>query len=224
MIKLKFFLYISCLFLTQSCIDIIDELTIHNDGSGTFRYSINLSSSKAKVNSVLALDSLNGRAVPSKEEIKNNIANFKHILSKKKGISQLHIQEDYTNYLFKIQLDFSNIVTLQTAIKETINECYAGTSSIQYNEQEWITQYNNQLIRHTPQTIIYNIKKLERNDAEQLRLGNYTSITRFDNEIQEFENPLGQLSKNKKALLIQSNIYSLLHDPQIIDNIIIVKE
>jgi hypothetical protein len=32
----------------------MDDLTIHADGSGTFRYNINLSSNKIKVNSILA--------------------------------------------------------------------------------------------------------------------------------------------------------------------------
>jgi len=39
----------------------MDELTIHDDGSGTLKYAINLSSSRVKVNSILALDSLDGK-------------------------------------------------------------------------------------------------------------------------------------------------------------------
>ena len=37
----------------------MDELTIHDDGSGTLKYAINLSSSRVKVNSILALEFLN---------------------------------------------------------------------------------------------------------------------------------------------------------------------
>jgi len=221
MFRIHYFLYFFCVYILSGCVDIIDELAIHANGSGTLRYSINLSSSKTKVNSVLALDSLNGRAVPSKEEIKRKILEFKHILSTKKGISELNIQEDYVNYLFKIQCNFSNIVNLQTAIKETIIELSLG--NLQQTDIEWITQEKNMLIRHIPQTIIYQIKKLDRNDSEQLRQGNYTSITRFDTEIIEYDNPLSQLSKNKQALLIRSNIYSLLHDPQLLDNVITVE-
>ena len=51
----------------------MDELTIHDDGSGTLKYAINLSSSRVKVNSILALDSLDGKKVPSIEEIKTKI-------------------------------------------------------------------------------------------------------------------------------------------------------
>ena len=55
----------------------MDELTIHDDGSGTLKYAINLSSSRVKVNSILALDSLDGKKVPSIEEIKTKVSLFK---------------------------------------------------------------------------------------------------------------------------------------------------
>ena len=53
------------LFGLSSCIEIIDDLSLKSDGSGTFKYSVNLSSSKIKVNSILALDSIDGKKVPS---------------------------------------------------------------------------------------------------------------------------------------------------------------
>ena len=78
------------LFLT-SCIDIIDDLTLHNDGSGTLKYSINLSASKVKVNSILALDSFNNQKVPSIEEIKKTIREFQVLLANEPGISNVKI-------------------------------------------------------------------------------------------------------------------------------------
>ena len=81
------FLLLITVFSLSSCIEIIDDLTIHNDGSGTFKYNINLSSSKLKINSILALDSLNGKKVPSIQEIKNEIERFKTKFQTKAGIS-----------------------------------------------------------------------------------------------------------------------------------------
>ena len=57
------------LFSFNSCIEIIDDISIKNDGSGTLKYTVNLSSSKIKINSILALDSLEGKKVPSLSEI-----------------------------------------------------------------------------------------------------------------------------------------------------------
>ena len=71
----------------------MDELTIHDDGSGTLKYAINLSSSRVKVNSILALDSLDGKKVPSIDEIKakNNLILF----ITKKFIKKVFLQGRY---------------------------------------------------------------------------------------------------------------------------------
>jgi hypothetical protein len=54
----KFFLSALILFSFTSCIEIIDDVTVKNDGSGSMKYTINLSASKVKINTILALDSL----------------------------------------------------------------------------------------------------------------------------------------------------------------------
>ena len=67
-----FFLGLISLFIT-SCVDIFDDITIHADGSGTYKYTINMSASKVKINSILALDSLDDHRVPKIPEIKEKI-------------------------------------------------------------------------------------------------------------------------------------------------------
>ena len=74
---LTFLLLVFSLFGLTSCIEIIDDVTVNNDGSGSLKYTINLSASKVKINSILALDSLEGRPVPSKEELEERIVSFK---------------------------------------------------------------------------------------------------------------------------------------------------
>ena len=73
---MKYLLFILTIAILSSCIEISDDLTLNNDGSGTLRYKINLSASKVKVNSILALDSLDGKPVPSKTEISAKINEF----------------------------------------------------------------------------------------------------------------------------------------------------
>ena len=79
----------------------MDELTIHDDGSGTFKYAINLSSSRVKVNSILALDSLDGEKVPNIDEIKAKVLLFKKTLALQNGISGVSVLENYTDFIFK---------------------------------------------------------------------------------------------------------------------------
>jgi hypothetical protein len=84
-----YFLIIGLVFGLTSCIEIIDDVTIHNDGSGTYKYTVNLSASKVKINSILALDSLDGKKVPSKEDIENDFLDVIESLKKKSGITNV---------------------------------------------------------------------------------------------------------------------------------------
>ena len=65
--------FLCVFFVISSCIEILDDITFNLDGSGTFKYTLNLSSSQVKINSILALDSLDGNKVPSLEEIQQKI-------------------------------------------------------------------------------------------------------------------------------------------------------
>ena len=103
-----FFLSIFVLLSMSSCIDIIDDLTLKSDGSGSFKYTINLSESKIKINSILALDSIEGRRVPSIEEIKQKINHFKSKFETKQGISNLVVESNFTDFIFKIKCDFTS--------------------------------------------------------------------------------------------------------------------
>lgn len=48
--RILFLFILGILFGASSCVEIIDDLTLNEDGSGTFKYTVNLSSSKVKLN------------------------------------------------------------------------------------------------------------------------------------------------------------------------------
>lgn len=201
----------------SGCVEIIDDLTINLDGSGTFKYSINLSSSKVKVNSILALDSLDGKPIPSKDEIKQKVSDFKLKLEQKEGISNVFIDEDYTNYIFKINCDFSSLEMLQSGIKKTINEMSKSSKS-ELDDFQWATLKNDVLTRSIPETIIEQAKKIKAEDLELLKQGTYTSITRFEKEVLKFDNENALLAKNKKAVMLRINAHDLLGSSSLIEN------
>jgi len=117
---MKYLLFILTIAILSSCIEISDDLTLNNDGSGTLRYKINLSASKVKVNSILALDSLDGKPVPSKAEISAKINEFVRLLDAQVGISNVLVEENYTDFIFKFSCDFSSVRNLQDGIKLSI--------------------------------------------------------------------------------------------------------
>lgn len=217
-VKGLFFLLFT-LFSLSSCIEIIDDLTIHNDGSGTFKYNINLSSSKLKINSILALDSLNGKKVPSIQEIKNEIERFKTKFQSKSGISNVTVESNFADFIFKFKCDFTDVNALQTAIKEVISEenLNKNMSELSHTWIEWETQ---KLTRSIPDLVFKKAKELTEEEVNLLSQGTYRSVTRFDRTIDKFENTTAKLSASKMAIMLQTDTYSLIQNAKLLENTI----
>ena len=222
--KLLFVSLLVILFSTlSSCIEIIDDITVNNDGSGTFKYTVNLSSSKVKINSILSLDSLDGKKVPSISDISSKLSKLEDQLAEQEGISNLNFTSDYTNFIFKINCDFSSLKNLQAAVKEIALKENNG-KAIPELDIEWLIFENNYLIRSIPHITIAKASQINKTDTDLMKEGVYTSITRFENEVTESENKSARISKNKKAVMVRTNPYLLIQNPQLLDNTIHIKE
>lgn len=207
-----------CVFLLSSCVEIIDDLTINNDGSGTFKYNINLSSSKVKINSILALDSLDGRKVPSIEEIKTQVAKVIQLFEDQSGISDVTIETNYDDYMFKLTCNFKTLEQLQKAITNVVRSEVKGKDYPEL-DHDWVSFNQNTLNRSIPQI---TVKEINQKDIDLLKQGTYTSITRFEREIESFENSSATLSKNKKAVMLRTDTYTLSQNPKLLDNSILL--
>jgi hypothetical protein len=203
----------------SSCIEIIDDLTLNSDGTGSFKYTINLSASKIKINSILALDSLDGKKVPSIEEIKQKVNHFKTKFEAKAGISNLTVESNYTDYIFKIKCDFSSLSALQDAVHQVIIDEKLD-HNIKEISENWITWDGQKLIRNIPDYTINRSKNLTDNEVEQLKQGKYTSVTRFDRPIDKYLNTNAKLAPSKLAIMLQTNTYSLLQNINLLENTI----
>ncbi len=221
-IKLGFFWLIT-FFSCSSCIEIIDDITLKNDGSGVLKYTINLSASKIKINSILALDSLDGYKVPSIQELQEQIITFRNKLSKKEGIVSVTIETNFTDFIMKLECSFTNIQLLQKAIKEVVRE-ELKDDNIPELQQNWLSWDGQKMTRSIPDITIQKTKKLKEEDEELLKQGNYTSITRFERPVEKFDNTSAILAKNKLAVMIRRNPFELTRDPQLLDNVIYLSQ
>lgn len=203
----------------NSCIEIIDDISIKNDGSGTLKYTINLSSSKIKINSILALDSLDGRKIPTIAEIEEKILSFKRKLEAKPGISNVTFEYKLDDYIFKLQCDFTNVTALQTALKEVIQE-ESKEKNIPELEEAWLNWDGTKMIRSIPEITVKKTKDFKQEDIELMKLGNYTSISRFERTVDKFDNATATLSKNKMAVMVRTNPYALTQNSKILENTI----
>lgn len=219
MSRLVFSLFF-CLFMgITSCIEIIDDITIRNDGSGVFKYTINLSSSKVKIKSILSLDSLDGKKVPKLEDIKEKIAEIKSKITSKQGISNVVVEPDYEEFIFKFRCDFSSISNLQNAIRTVVSEL-SGEKMDVLHSQDWLSWDGQKLARSIPEITLEKTKNLTQEEVDQLKLGSYTSISRFERFVDRFDNPEAKLSQNKLNVMIKTGAFSLIQNPNLLENTI----
>lgn len=219
----RLLIFIGLFLFMVSCVDIVDDISIKSDGTGTFKYSVNLSASKVKVNSILALDSLDGKKVPSIPEIKEKINRYKEIIGQKEGISNVKVESDFTNFIFKFQCDFTSVVHLQKALKEFVLE-ESKNKTFKDLETNWLVWEMNKLSRSVPSMTTDFTSKLKKEDAEALKRGNYMSISRFDKTVEKVDNPAALISANKQAVMIKSTPYALIQNLKVLENIIYLSE
>ena len=219
----KFCILFSVTFLLSSCIEIIDDIKLNLDGSGTFKYNINLSSSRTKVNSIIALDSLDGRKVPSLDEIKNKVNIFEELLNKQEGITNVQIDKDFNQFIFKVQCDFKSINYLQKGLKNVISQI-SSDPKINEAKYNWLSSDSCQFNRMVPQVSTDQVSRIPQNDMDLLKNGIYISITRFNNEIEKVSNGNSKLSKDKKAVMLKTSPYVLTKNKNVLNNTITLKD
>ncbi|WP_343635368.1 hypothetical protein [Fluviicola sp.] len=217
---MRIFLIGFLILVLSSCVDIWDDITLHADGSGTYKYTVNMSASKVKINSILALDSVDGKRVPKLPEIKEKIEYYRNKLEEKEGISNVRVESDYDNFIFKIYVDFESVSDLQSGIREIIKEEVKDKSDPALNEN-WLTWDGKTLTRVVPnfQSVI---QKMKAEDQEKLKKGKYTCVSRFDKPIVKCDNAQAKISPSKVAGLIESNTFSVGTNPSILKSTFVV--
>jgi hypothetical protein len=218
----NFILFIFLCFTLSSCIEILDDISFNSDGSGEFKYTINLSSSKLKINSILALDSLDGKKVPSKLELQEKVSDLIGVLNCQEGIKDVILEDNYDNYIFKVSLHFDNVESLLNAFKETMKA--SGNAAEEYvSNDNWVSWDGVTLIRQIPDLSSFKFRLVKNEDQELMRNGMYTSISRFDSPVEKIENTSAILAKNNKAVMLRSSLLDVFGNPSIMDNTISVK-
>ncbi len=206
-------------FAVSSCIEILDDITFNTDGSGTFRYTLNLSSSQVKINSILALDSLDGKKVPSLSDIQDRFVFFSEYLAAQEGISNVQIDTNYSKYIFKVKCDFTNVSSLQSGFQNSLQATFKQLENEEMS-YKWITWNGNVMTRKVPDIDKMSLPSFKSEDSDLLKKGNYTSITRFENKIDSCNNSDAILSKNQKAVMLRKSVFDVINHHQVMDNII----
>lgn len=198
--KLLIYSSLFILFLTfSSCFEVIEEVDLNSDGSGSITFTLNMSQSKSKLASIMLLDSVNGVKVPSRKDIQNGINDVVEELKKAKGISNIKKTEDYENFIFSVKCDFKDIENINNIVEESLSRQKNKTtfSSFFFDTSKGTFKRN---YKYSPE-LKRQYNKLKEENKKVFQDASYTVIYRFDKEVSSQSNTEAKISKSKKAIM-----------------------
>lgn len=208
--RYAFILFIFLIPTLSSCFQIIEEITMRNDGTGDVLLTINLSQSKTKVATVMLLDSVQGYKVPSKQKIQQELNEAVAYLRKTEGISNVKSTSDFNNYIATISFTFKDVANINNITKNILAKQKikaTNTSTYSYNKatKTFIRKYQPVATAKT------EFNKLKSQDKAIFNGANYTSIYRFESPVTTTSNRASNVSKSKKAVMLKSGIMDLIN-------------
>lgn len=200
----------------QGCFDIIEQITVHNDGSGTFQLVLNLSRSKVKVNSLMKMKTVNGHPVPSKEEIRDEASELENKLRSVQGLSAIKTTLDFDNFIGTLNFNFTDVDKLNVALRKMGEQ--AKDQKQGFSEAYKYDANNKTFLRINKFAFANGYRKMTVADREIFANATYTNIFRFDSDIQSANNPGSKIAANKKAVMTKASALDIIKGKKTIDN------
>lgn len=218
--KINLFLAFSIVFIFSSCFEIIEEVNLNNDGSGSFCFTVNMSQSKMDINAMLLLDSVNGRPVPKVENMKKILDEIEASLLKDAGLSSIKVVKNWDSYIFSISGNFKDIKSLNDAIGSTYSLVSkpAATTLIKDN-----FSFSQKIFKRLYSLdFVSDYKNLPEKDKLVFKNAKYTSVYRFKSVVKEYSNPVAVKSKSGMSVMLKANISDILSNNKSIANSILL--
>lgn len=213
--RIGWLLLLSSMLMLQSCFEIIEQVFVKNDGSGNFQLVLNLSKSKTRLNSMIKMKTVNGRKVPTREDVRKEIADIEKTVKNTPGLTNVKTAVDLDNYIASISCDFSKIEDINTGVsrinqKEKNNKPLGKTYAYDAAANSF-SRLNTFMMKEEYQ-------KMSNADKEIFTNANYTSIFRFEKTVTGFSNKESKLSANKKAVMLKLSALDVITNKRPIEN------
>ncbi len=216
----SFFSLCLLLILNSSCFDILEEINLNKDGSGTMVFTINMSKSKTKLASMMLLDSINGYKIPSEDDIALALNDVVAHLKKAKGISNIEQRKDLENYIFSVSCDFDAIGSLNGLTSKLIQDqnkrenTNFETSNFAYSPSEMVFERK---FTYDP-SIKKSFDHLKKEDKKVFQDASFTAIYRFEDLVGNTSNTAAKIAPSKKAVMLRVDAMSFIFGQKTIQN------
>ncbi|WP_379966717.1 hypothetical protein [Epilithonimonas sp. UC225_85] len=217
-IIIKYF-FLFCIFISlTSCFDIIDKISLKADGSGEYAVILNASKSKTRLQSISKMETVNGKKVPTKQEIENKLNHASDIFKNVPGISNVKTSLDFDNFIIKLSCNFKKIENINAGLEQLKAKNIIGKSFPTQMYKNNTAQKT--FVRNKIGSYKNDYDKLSKADKEVFSNATYTSILQFENLIKSQTNSSYAMSPNKKSLKLDGNILDFILQKKQIQNTI----
>lgn len=202
-------LYLFPLLFLTSCFEVVEELDLKRDDSGTFRYTINLSQSKLELNTALKLDTFMGVKIPSESYLRGQMTKANTLISGTEGIRKASYTADFDNYIFIYNIQFDSLKALDKALENTYYTMSNNKKNL-FNDKFLMPK--NILKRESNIDSLGLFKKMNSSKKGALKEATYTCVYRFEDKVKNVSNKNARTSPNGKAVMLRCNVKSLLNN------------
>lgn len=197
--KIQYILLIIISLIQFSCFEVVEEVSLKKDGSGSFKYTVNFSQSSSKIKALMMLDEVEGHKVPTEQKIESEFDKICELSKKVIGISNVTKSTDFYNYIFEYNCDFQKVENLNTILDSLSHKA----ESLDYEKTEYFSySKDKKVFSRTGDDVL---KKLYDKMSESQRgifVGaQYTGLYRFEEEVESVNEEKAIVSVNKKAVL-----------------------
>ena len=209
---------LAILFLCSGCFDIVEQVSINEDGSGKFKIIVNLSQSKDNIKGVLAKDTFMGKPLPKISDIRMKMDEAKDRLAKQSGISNVELKKDFTNYLFTLTCDFSDVASLDKALVNVIQSYEEQgrkipTGNYVYDGKTFKRQVKYDYTEETRGKVSGQAESI-------LSKAKFTAIYRFPKAATSMSNGRAKKSPSGKAVMLSVSMLDIANSEKVIANTI----
>jgi len=214
---LKLLILSISILLCQSCFEIVEEVNLNDDGSGTFCFTINMSQSKLNINSLFLLDSINHRPMPKKEDLNNTIDKVDKALKEDLNIGNVVTKKNWEEYIFSVSGSFTNIDALNMAINKinTLFNQHGRYESLTHNNFSYADKIFTRLYNYN---LVNEYNSMAEKDKTVFNNAKYTTIYRFARQVANYSNPEATKSKSGKAIMLKVDVKDLITNNKTIKN------
>lgn len=209
---MKYSFYAILIFIATSltsCFEIIEDVSVHKNGSGKYKFIVNMSQSKNQIDKIRTQDSIMHYKVPTVATVDSKIAEVKTKLQTVSGISNIVIEKDHINYIYSLNCDFKNVAALNSAIysiwKTYDKKAPASINLYSYENGVFKRNADNSEVEHLTKNAGSQV-------IEMLQDANYTVICRFDTTATSSNTMNYTMSPSKKAALYKKDVWSTIAD------------